>query len=517
MLKSLTSLFSFGASAPAGIASSIHSLISNSIFPLVTYAQEPLPQRTAPRRVQDRVSLSVPKATGASMQQLTPRIGLCLRPVTSLSPAGILRGLALRILSRPLTHDADHRVAVCSTVLAVHSDGPQVHDAAIGESLHDDDTTLRHKAEEADLAVPINLGPPLLHSLWQISNVEPLMMECLGSDSTFSEITREDTQNSRPWAHPTSRDEDPENMRHQIPAHDVHFEHEDQICDAQTGNDLCEEPTAAPSTKVTASEDASGKRVASFQSSSDASTRRSSIWDDDYGREAGDDDASDVTDISDPDEGNHRNVEKPSSTSLDTDDSCSYLEYSDPKLNTPNLQQSNITLVGSPKRRRSSHPALLLSQAENSHLHADQTRLQEENAHLQSSKTQLLFENKDLVSRNTSLHASLATTTKSLAVAQDTITTQDLQLHSLRRRVSFLERWVDSLHEEKVALHEDNVALREIGNARAQAVDELRESYERLEEVVEKAVGASKKPHDCLLEVELEGVRGRLGGLRIVS
>ena len=449
------------------------------------------------------------------MRQLTPRIGLGQRPITSLSPADVLIDPALVILSRISNHDADHQVEVCSTVAV--ADGAQLHDAAISQSLHDEKTVLRYKPEEADLAMPSITELPPLHCMWQISNVEPLVTKCLGSDSTSSEATREDAQTSKPCAHPTLRDETFENIGHQSSVHDVHIEHENQICEAQTDDDLCEEPAASNSAKINASEDGSGKRVASFQSSSDASTRRSSIWDDDYDREAEDDDASDVTDISDPDETTHGNVMKPSSTCLNAEDPCSYLAYPDAKLNIPDLQQSDITLVRSPRRGRSSHPALLRSQAENLHRQADQTRLQEENAHLQSSNTQLAFRNKDLISRTTSLHASLATTTKSLAVAQDTTATQCLQLHSLRRRVSFLERWVDSLHEEKVALHEDNVALREIGNVRAQAVDELGKSYDRLEEVVEKALGASRKPHDCLLEVELEGVRGRLGGLRVVS
>ena len=461
--------------------------------------------------------LPVPKATIGSMPPLTSHIGLRRQPVSVFSPLDVLREHDLRKGFWAAPRHAVPQVAACSPAPAVRSfDHPNCHSATVG-SLQYDGSTSSGKVAEVDLSGPIKLRNSEMQSVWQISDIDPFLMECQGRDRLSSLITWEDSQKSIPWLDLTSRHEDRENVKHQFPPQDVQFQDEGHFSDQQPGDDLRDSSEAAHLSQGPNSEEASGKRIASFQSSSDASTRRSSIWDDGYDREVEDDDASDVTGISESDEDDHGDEENICSTSLVASDSTSQLRYLDHHSNIPNLQQSNITVLRSLKQRRSSHPALMLLQAENAHIRADQIRIQEENTHLQAANTQLVSEDAHLLSQNTNLRACLSANAKSLATARDTVGTQDLQLHSLRRRVSFLERWVDSLHEEKVALNEENTALIEVGRARAQAVDDLRESYERLEDIVEKAVGASDKQHDCMLEIELEGVRGRLGGLRIVS
>lgn len=439
-----------------------------------------------------------------------PQLGIHPRKLAPYSPIDILRSHLRPGSTYALAQHADPRIAGHPTLSPLPTNEPSVSDHITRDSRSIRGTASGAEPDHASIATPTTLADPSLYSDWSASVLQELYAMSAKGNQKVDLITFGDAQRSRAWSCPTSRNQNDEIARQYVLAHDVHFRQSDHSCVAQHGAEFGEDLEFECHEKAAGTEGASGKRIASFQSSSDASTRRSSIWDDDYDGEVEDDDASDVTDMSESDDENHCDVEQCSPDSQHAAESFSQLGYSDHELDIPKLEQSKITVPRSPKRRRSSHPALLLLQAENSHLQAERSRVQEENV-------RLLAANAEFIPQNTSLGASLGTTTKSLATAQDTISTQDLQLHSLRRRVSFLERWVDSLHEEKVALHEENVALRGVGSARAQAVEDLRKSYEKLEVVIEKAVGMPQQHHDCLLEAEVEGVRGRLGDLRIVS
>ncbi len=451
------------------------------------------------------------------MPQLTFRTGLCPQPVTSLSPIGILRDPVQGQLSIVAAQDVDSQFAACPTVLPLETPDHLVCECIANDSCDYNDTVSEAGTEDGDGALSTTLRLPVWLPIWQISDVQHRLILGRGGDKTVGLITRKDAWESRPWSFLNLTCLDDKNARESIEVHDTNCRLEYHSCETQHDTAMCDGCEAAHLSETPDPEEAAGKRIASFQSSSDASTRRSSIWDDDYGGEVEEDNASEVTDVSDLDDRKCRNDKDALAASQHDIETSSQLGYSDHELHTPNPRHSNITVLRSLRRRRSSPSALLLLQAKVSHLQAKQARIQEDKTHLQKINDQLSMEKAHLLSQNTSLSAALTATTQSLATARDNISTQSTQIKSLRRRVSFLERWVDSLHDEKLALHEENTALKVVGSARAEAVIQLRESYERLEVVVEKAVGASEKRHDCLLEVELEGLRGRLGGLRIVS
>ena len=452
---------------------------------------------------------------------------------------------------------------------------PFVHRTCNQEHLTSPDGSARYEIEERWLAAIFSLRGPVLAAFWPSYGIEYL---CVGSPIDYRAgalITRDDAERSGPWSFLTAS-----NQKGRLTT--AHKEEDIATPSEKHAQGLSPAPhqlcplgeLAAENMSEALNEDSElGKRVVSFNSTSDASTRRSSIWDDGYDDEVeSEGDISDTSDEEDDHDAGKSTLEDPRLPP------SSPAAYSDPGLALPDLYGSHITILRSPKRRRSSHPALLLLQAENAHLRerkvqldaeklhfqagttnlqADKTQLEQDQTHLRATNTQLEADNNQLEDENTSLlsqnsrllstlqsqssenarlstnlrslrakNTALSTTTRSLASAQDTISTEQLQISSLRKRVRFLERWVDSLYEEKCALHEEKIV-------RARALEDLQLSYEKLEMAVERfcvqrdrneerlnemeGEREKGKVHDCALEVELEGVRGRLGGLRIGS
>ena len=531
---------------PARSTLLVHTLTKNKP-PLITSPEEPLPQRTMtgnPLKC-DRLTTS-----------LSPRIsqvGLGVGRTSFLEPIHILRYRNPQIHAHAAPDTPDDQIDALPLAPPLKPILLPVREFSSADDFGDEDSTkeLGARREDGELPVLSLARIPGIEELFigvsLEEETETLMDEHCMKDrrngtSTGAESHYEDALEQQVGGDGVSighedlqQETDSSDSRHgrEAMSQDPSIRHEEpQRPTSSHGfplrSDSAHDPATTEPKQSADAEQSPEKRITSFTSTSDASTRRSSIWDDNHKQDADADDDSFVTEVSSDD---HEDTDKkePVTTKDEAKTSPEPILSDSTESQEINLCRQSVTIHRSPstrRRRRSSHPQILQLQAENAHLldvnskqNVEENQPRSQNTHLQNlntglhaqlltltnQNTLLTTQTTNLTLANTSLASELAQTNASLERStcdvkdlNDLLNRNTRRMDEMASRICFLGNWVDGLDREREILLDDRMS-------REQEKIEWEEKKIDLEELV-------REERRGLLE-ELDGAFGRLQGV----